>query len=124
MSLVRGKDTGPERIVAGLLRRMGKKYSTHADNLPGKPDLYFPGKKKAIFVHGCFWHRHTCARGRLPKSRRIFWETKLESNRRRDLRVRAALRAAQWETLVVWECQLRRPEVVDRRIKKFISCEA
>lgn len=124
MSLVRGKDTGPEKKVGDLLRRMGIRYKTQADSLPGRPDVFFPRKKKAIFVHGCFWHRHTCPRGRIPKTRKVFWESKLESNRKRDARVCAALRATDWNTMVVWECQLSRPEVVSRRLKKFISCAA
>ena len=109
MSLVRGKDTKPEMIIRSLLHRSGYRYRLHVRDLPGSPDLVFPSRKKVVFVHGCFWHRHACRLGaRLPKSRVGFWRSKLEANRRRDLRTRRRLRRAGWRVLVIWECQIQK----------------
>ena len=124
MSRVRGRDTKPERIVRGLVRELGLRPKLNAADLPGKPDLAFPKRKKAIFVHGCFWHRHgakSCDRARLPKSKRAFWRTKLDANRRRDRRKRAALKALGWTSIVVWECQLDRSERVASRLGRFLG---
>lgn len=124
MSRVRGKDTKPELAVLRALRRLGKKPKRHAADLPGTPDFVFPRLKKAIFVHGCFWHRHaakSCARARMPKSKRAFWRTKLNANRRRDRRKRAALKSLGWGSIVVWECQLDRPERVGARLARYLG---
>ena len=108
MRRVRGKDTTPEMIVRRLAHRLGFRYRLHAGDLPGKPDLVFPSRGKVVFVHGCFWHQHACARGnRLPASNQSYWLRKLAGNRRRDRRHRAALRRAGWRVLTVWECQTR-----------------
>ncbi|MCM0021329.1 MAG: very short patch repair endonuclease [Tagaea sp.] len=124
MSRVRGSDTGPERIVRGLVRQLGFRPKLNAAGLPGKPDLAFPKRKKAIFVHGCFWHRHgakTCDRARMPKSKRAFWIAKLDANRRRDRRDRTALKRLGWTSFVVWECQLDRPERVGARLARYLG---
>jgi DNA mismatch endonuclease, patch repair protein len=121
MSLIAGKDTGPELTVRRLVHAMGYRYRTHPRAVLGRPDIAFIGRRIAIFVHGCFWHRHRCALGRLPKSRLDFWMPKLEGNRRRDLRTLRTLRAADWRVLVVWECQLRDLELLARRIKAFLD---
>lgn len=108
MSRVRAKDTKPELKVRRLLHRLGYRFRLHRRELPGTPDLVFPGRRKAIFVHGCFWHRHEgCRLARLPKSREDFWLNKLEGNRLRDERDQAALRDLGWGVYVVWECQLQ-----------------
>lgn len=109
MARVKSKDTKPELAVRRLLWSMGYRYRLHARDLPGRPDLVFRGRKKVIFVHGCFWHRHPdpgCKLARLPKSRRDFWESKLQANLERDQRHVAQLRADGWDVLVLWECQL------------------
>ena len=122
MSRVRGKDTGPEMAVRRLVHAMGYRYRLHRADLPGKPDLAFPGRRAIIFVHGCFWHRHpdpNCRLARKPKSRLDFWEPKLNGNRARDLRDQAALAAAGWRILVVWECELRDREQLTNKLRLF-----
>ena len=108
MRAVRSRDTGPEMIVRRFLHAAGLRYRLHDRRLPGVPDLVFPSRRIALFVHGCFWHRHPgCAAARLPKSRLEFWEPKLAGNVERDKRNRAALEAAGWKVLVIWECETR-----------------
>lgn len=123
MSRVRGKNTTPELIVRRILQGMGYRYALHRADLPGNPDIVLLSRKKVIFVHGCFWHRHraqTCDLARLPKSRLEFWLPKLEANRLRDRRKQRALRAAGWKILVVWECQLRDKERLENKIRRFL----
>jgi DNA mismatch endonuclease (patch repair protein) len=124
MALVRGKDTGPEMAVRRMVHRLGFRYRLHGKNLPGRPDLVFRGRKKVIFVHGCFWHRHAdsrCKLARLPKSRLGFWLPKLEANRERDNKNRRLLSADGWGILVIWECELSDLGKVERRIKSFLK---
>lgn len=122
MARVRGKDTRPEMIVRRLLHGMGYRYRLHVRDLPGTPDIVFPSRGKIIFVHGCFWHRHRCKNGqRLPKSRRAFWRAKLEGNKARDARTRRKLRRLGWDVLVVWECQLKNIERLERRLRMFLD---
>lgn len=123
MSRVRSSDTMPELQVRRIAYSLGFRYRLHDRSLPGKPDLVFARLKKVIFVHGCFWHRHgsRCPLTRMPKSRLDFWGPKLEENRRRDRRNVRALRGAGWDTLIVWECQLRDAEAVRGRIKTFLE---
>ena len=123
MSRVRSKDTQPELAVRGMTFAMGFRYRLHCRQLPGNPDLVFPARKKVIFVHGCFWHRHgeRCHLTRWPKSRLEFWRTKLEENHRRDEKNKRRLRADGWKQLVIWECQLRNPEKIASRIQQFLE---
>ncbi len=122
MSRVRSRDTKPELIVRKLLFAMGYRYRLHVASLPGKPDMVFPVRRKIIFVHGCFWHRHAnCPLARLPKSRKAFWPAKLEGNRLRDGRVRAALRRDGWSVATVWECQLSDIDRLARRLRRFME---
>ncbi len=124
MSRVRGKDSKPEMVVRRLVHGMGYRYRLHRRDLPGTPDLVFPSRKKAIFVHGCFWHRHpdpACKLARLPKSRLGFWKTKLEGNRRRDLENRARLSELGWDVLVVWECRIGYGERMKNDIRAFLE---
>lgn len=121
MRSVKGKDTTPERVVRKLVDSMGYRYLLHASNLPGRPDIVFPSRHKAIFVHGCFWHRHRCASGaRLPRTRLDFWLPKLENNRKRDRRKIAALKRDGWDVLIVWECQLRNGTKLKEKIRDFL----
>lgn len=122
MANIRGKDTGPELLVRRLLRTLGYRYRTHARELPGKPDIVLRSRRKAIMVHGCFWHRHACARGRVfPSTRPHFWRAKLLGNEKRSKRDIRALRRLGWKVLVIWECQTRKPELVLSRLATFLN---
>ena len=124
MSLVRGRDTKPEMRVRRLIHSLGYRYRLHRRDLPGKPDLVFGPRRKAIFVHGCFWHRHpdpACKLARLPKSRRDFWLPKLEGNRARDERNNAALTEMGWDVLEVWECETSDEELLAKKIREFLG---
>lgn len=109
MAKIKARDTKPEMRVRRALHAAGLRYRLHVRDLPGKPDIILPSRRIAIFVHGCFWHRHpdaSCKLARMPKSRIDFWQPKLESNRTRDERNEAALRAAGWDVRVIWECKI------------------
>lgn len=124
MARVRGKDTRPEMTVRRLVHAMGYRYRLHRRGLPGSPDLALITRRKAIFVHGCFWHRHPdpcCKLARLPKSRPEFWIPKLERNRQRDIENQQALRAMGWDYLVIWECQLKDKASLIEVIKAFLT---
>jgi DNA mismatch endonuclease (patch repair protein) len=122
MGRVRGKDTKPEMIVRRLAHRLGFRYRLHGGQLPGRPDLVFPGRHKLIFVHGCFWHQHeNCRIYRQPRTRQEFWMPKLESNKRRDEANQALLRSTGWGVLVVWECELRDREALAHRLTVFLD---
>lgn len=124
MGRVRSKDTKPEMKVRRLVHGMGYRYRLHRRDLPGCPDLVFPRLRKAIFVHGCFWHRHPdpeCKLARLPKSRLDFWWPKLEGNRRRDEANQAALLALGWRFLVIWECETKKTQYLVIKIKNFLE---
>jgi len=124
MSLIRGKNTKPEKIVRRLVHGMGYRYRLHGTTLPGRPDLVFGKMRKVIFVHGCFWHRHQIARcplARLPKSKLDFWAIKLEGNRRRDGKNVKMLRDLGWKVLTIWECQLPSVGTVTRKIRSFLN---
>lgn len=113
MARVKSSDTGPERRVRAALWRAGLRYRLQAADLPGKPDLAFPGRRAAVFVHGCFWHGHDCPRGaRQPKNNADYWRRKIDRNRARDQAAVAALTAAGWAAFVVWECEIKRPETL------------
>jgi len=122
MSRIRGKDTKPEMIVRRLVHAAGYRYRLHRRDLPGCPDLVFPGRGKVVFVHGCFWHRHRCRYGRpMPSTRKAFWKRKLEANRARDRKNRRALRRQGWDVFVVWECQTKRPDWLLPRLVNFLE---
>jgi DNA mismatch endonuclease (patch repair protein) len=124
MARVKGKDTKPELAVRRLVYRLGFRYRLHAGHLPGKPDLVFSRRKQAIFVHGCFWHRHgRCPLCRMPKSRLGFWKPKLEGNRARDVRNQRKLRQEGWRLLVIWECQLTDERRVEEKVLRFLKPE-
>jgi DNA mismatch endonuclease (patch repair protein) len=122
MSRVRSKDTKPELLVRSMIHRMGFRYRLHSTNLAGRPDLVFAGRKKIVFVHGCFWHGHNCRAGRnRPASRITYWNAKLERNMRRDRSNSARLRRQGWSVLAVWECQVRENDHLARRLKSFLE---
>src|SRR6185437_7154839 len=121
MSLIRNRDSKPELLVRRLVHKCGYRYRLHSANLPGKPDLVFQTRKKVIFVHGCFWHRHPrCGLARLPKSRLGFWVPKLNENRRRDLKNVRKLRKLGWATEIIWECEINDPLALEEKVQKFL----
>lgn len=117
MSRIRGKDTRPERAVRSLLHRLGFRFRLHQRSLPGKPDIVLSCYRTAIFVHGCFWHRHNCKFAYFPKSRRAFWTAKFRNNQQRDADHLKELENAGWHVLVVWECELRGAAQLSKRLK-------
>ena len=124
MSRIRSKNSKVELLIRSLVHRMGYRFRLHRKGLPGKPDLVFPSRKKAIFVHGCFWHWHpdpNCKRARMPKSRPEFWKPKLEGNRRRDRENREKLDDLGWEVLEIWECEVGDLDQIQSRIKAFLD---
>lgn len=124
MSRIKGADTKPEMLVRRLAYGMGFRYRLHDARLPGRPDLVFVGRKKIIFVHGCFWHRHEdakCKLARLPKSRLDFWMPKLQANKERDKRTLKQLEQLGWSVLVIWECELGNEKILAKRIKEFLE---
>jgi DNA mismatch endonuclease (patch repair protein) len=122
MASIKAKDTKPELLVRRLLHSMGYRFRLHRKDLPGTPDMVFPGRAAIIFVHGCFWHQHAdCRFAAMPATRRSFWKNKLEANRQRDRRALATLRRHGWRVAVVWECQTRKLETLERRLQKFLG---
>jgi DNA mismatch endonuclease (patch repair protein) len=122
MRLVRGKDTQPEMAVRSMVHRQGFRYALHRRDLPGNPDLVFPARDRVIFVHGCFWHGHSCRAGRnRPSSNTAYWTAKLDRNRARDAANRRCLRKLGWRILIIWECELKNPERLRARIARFFE---
>lgn len=119
MRAVKGRGTGPELAVGAMLRRLKIRAQTNVASLPGSPDFANKTRKLAIFVHGCFWHGHTCYRGaRAPKTNAAYWSEKIARNRARDARVRRQLNALGYRVVIVWECRLKRPDAVAARIAR------
>jgi DNA mismatch endonuclease (patch repair protein) len=122
MRRVKGRDTKPERQIRQLVWGLGYRYRKHRRDVTGNPDLAFIGRRRAIFVHGCFWHRHKCTSGqRSPKSRIAFWNEKFRRNVARDAFVAKQLKLDGWKSLVIWECELRKPEKIQTKIKRFLD---
>ena len=124
MSRIRDRDTKPEMAVRRLVHVMGYRYRLHRRDLPGKPDLAFPGMKKAIFVHGCFWHQHedtVCRKSSLPKTNQEFWLPKLRRNAERDAEQQAQLAVLGWDILVIWECETAKGKGLAERIGSFLE---
>lgn len=107
MSRIRDKNTRPEEIIKQLLWSHGYRYRLHRKDLPGKPDIVFPGRKKLLFVHGCFWHRHDCRYFKWPKANADFWKQKIEDNVQRDKKNYDILSQSGWRCLVIWECETK-----------------
>jgi len=117
MRRVRGRDTGPELAVRRILRAAGIGYRLGGGGLPGRPDLVMKGRRTAVFVHGCFWHGHDCARGgRKPKANAAYWAAKIDRNRARDAAARSTLESAGWRVVTVWECGMKAPDFADRLV--------
>jgi DNA mismatch endonuclease (patch repair protein) len=121
MRAIKSTGTGPEMTVRRLVHAMGYRYRLHRSDLPGKPDLVFGPKRKAIFVHGCYWHGHGCrVGGKGAKSNQQFWGPKIAGNRARDQRTAVALRNDGWKILVIWECEIRNGKGLKTRVRKFL----
>ena len=122
MSRIRAKGTKPEMAVRRLVHSMGYRYRLHLSDLPGTPDLVFAGRRKVIFVHGCFWHQHPgCSKSGIPKSNQEYWTPKLARNAERDREHQLRLREMGWEVLVVWECSIRSRTDVTSAIRHFLD---
>jgi DNA mismatch endonuclease (patch repair protein) len=122
MRRVKGKNTTPELTVRKALTRLGARYRLHRKDLPGKPDIVLPGRRLALFVHGCFWHGHDCARGaRVPKQNRDYWVGKVGRNRARDEASREALTALGWRVETIWECDLKDAAALESRLRGLLA---
>jgi DNA mismatch endonuclease (patch repair protein) len=122
MRRVKSKHTAPELKLRKLLTALGYRYRLHRADLPGKPDLVFPGRRKLIFVHGCFWHGHDCARGaRAPKNNADYWQAKITRNRARDATHQEALTSAGWRVLTIWECEMKDDAALAERLLEFLD---
>lgn len=122
MRRIRSKDTAPEMTVRQLVHGMGYRYRLHGKSVPGKPDLVFAGRRKVIFIHGCFWHQHPgCREGRLPKSNEAYWLPKLQRNVQRDGEALEQLSALGWEALVIWECEIKDRNILSERLRTFLA---
>lgn len=125
MANVRSANTKPEMIVRRVAHGLGYRYRLHVRSLPGSPDLVFPRKKKVIFVHGCFWHRHDgCSRTTVPKTRTDYWNAKFSANVLRDAAQATALRGLGWSVLTIWECETRDHPALRQVISRFLSGDA
>lgn len=122
MRAVKGADTTPELAVRRLAHSMGYRFRLHRKDLPGKPDLTFPRLRKVIFVNGCFWHGHDCARGaRVPVRNRDYWTQKVARNMERDRSAQSALQRLGWKSLVVWECEIKDQNRLQRTLRRFLD---
>jgi DNA mismatch endonuclease (patch repair protein) len=122
MRSVRARDTKPELLVRKLAHAIRPGYRLHRKDIPGNPDIAYVGRRQAIFVNGCFWHGHDCARGaRVPKANREYWLGKVERNRQRDAKNQTLLEAEGWRSFVIWECELKDEGELTRRLSAFLS---
>lgn len=122
MRNIKAKDTRPEMAVRRLIFSMGYRYRLHGKGLPGKPDLVFRKRKKVIFIHGCFWHQHEgCKKSHIPRSNLDYWLPKLEKTKNRDKQHLQNLKSDGWQTLVIWECQVKDTDALKERIQAFLD---
>lgn len=121
MRSVKQRNTKPEMIVRRLLHARGWRYRLNRKSLPGSPDIVFPSRRKAIFVHGCFWHGHSCKKGKLPSSNLEYWSAKIDQNRKRDTRVETELLEEGWRSFVVWQCDLDNRDAIVLKIEEFLN---
>lgn len=122
MARIRGKDTRPELRVRCLLHRHGYRFRLHASDLPGRPDIVFRRRRKVVFVHGCFWHRHEgCCRAATPSTRVEYWNRKFDATRARDAATLNALETMGWASLIVWECETTDEFSLLKRLQRFLG---
>jgi DNA mismatch endonuclease, patch repair protein len=124
MRRVRSVDTAPELQVRKIVHRLGFRFRLHSPALAGKPDLVLAGRKKVIFVHGCYWHQHSCGGAKRPTTNRSYWNRKLDRNVERDKKNLRLLRRQGWRVLIVWECELKNPERLQHRLLRFFNLGA
>ena len=122
MRRITGKNTSPELLVRRMLFSLGYRYRLHRSDMPGKPDIVFARRRKLIFVHGCFWHAHSCQMAHQPKTNKSYWFPKLKRNQERDALHLATLQAAGWDVLTIWECELKDLGSVERSLVSFMDC--
>ncbi|RIV63261.1 very short patch repair endonuclease [Burkholderia pseudomallei] len=120
MSRIRSENTRPEIAVRSILHRLGYRFRLHRKDLPGRPDIVLPRHRKIVLVHGCFWHGHTCRLASKPKSNESYWSTKIQANRARDARNLEALIQQGWSVLELWECEVRKLEGVEEKLRAFM----
>lgn len=122
MAAIKGKNTRPELAVRSLVHRLGYRYRLHKVGLPGRPDLVFAARQKAIFVHGCFWHCHQgCRLANTPRTHTDYWGPKLKANKARDQRIESQLAALGWQTTIVWECETPDLGRLEKRLRTFLG---
>lgn len=122
MRAIRSHNTKPELAVRRLVHAMGYRFRLHRRDLPGSPDIVFPKRKRAVFVHGCFWHQHEgCIEANLPRTNTAYWLPKLRRTKARDSAALEALKQLNWRTLVIWECDLNEPTKLRRRLERFLG---
>jgi DNA mismatch endonuclease, patch repair protein len=122
MSRIKGKNSKPELLVRSLIHRLGYRFRVHVNDLPGKPDVVLKRHKKAVFVHGCFWHGHKgCARSKRPSTNTEFWNLKLSKNTLRDAANQRLLKEAGWSILVIWQCETRDHAALEETLKRFLE---
>ncbi len=121
MARIRSKNTGPERAVRSILSAHGFRFRLHRAGLPGTPDIVMSKRRIAIFVHGCFWHSHSCQKGRKPGTNKTYWNAKLERNVQRDATNARELKSLGWKRIVVWGCELRNVVRLERRIVRLLA---
>ncbi|MDR6941885.1 very short patch repair endonuclease [Mucilaginibacter pocheonensis] len=122
MRAVKSKNTAPELLVRKLIYSLGYRYRLHSASLPGKPDIIFTNRKKAIFIHGCFWHGHDCKRGdRIPATNTEYWLQKIEKNKARDIQTMEKLIHEGWAVLILWECELKKSDLLKNKVINFLS---
>ena len=122
MRAVKSRDTDPEMRLRKMLHSMGFRYRLHCKDLPGKPDIVFPSMRKVVFVNGCFWHGHDCARGaKKPKTNREYWRDKITCNMKRDRGHNRELKALGWDVMTVWECELKELRKIGDKVSRFLN---
>ena len=121
MSCVGSKNTAPELTVRSIFHKAGLRFRLHADDLPGRPDIVNRKKRFVVFVHGCFWHGHSCKRGKKPTSNVAYWSLKLARNKERDIAASAALQKDGWKVLTIWECQIADIRSLKRRAQSLLK---
>ncbi len=121
MARIKRSNTKPERVVRSLLHKLGYRFRTQMKGVPGRPDVAFTKRQKAVMIHGCFWHAHNCGAFRMPQTRTAFWRAKFAANRERDMRLEKAARAAGWECITIWECEINSEKSLRKRLQSFLG---